>query len=150
MRDRYVKRQTCQKLNKIAVLVWAARHMDLLSARLKRNQRKLRAYVFTTVTRAATISRHSKLTIKNCLQIFLLSNSHLIMDVCMSSAVQKRNVTPVKSDHIMFIYIVLYAIDSLNSSSFTVLNMKNQNQCRFSKNYNLIFCYKAALQCGAS
>ncbi len=30
----------------------------------------------------------------------------------------------------MFIYIVLYAIDSLNSSSFMVLNMKNQSQCR--------------------
>ncbi len=31
----------------------------------------------------------------------------------------------------MFIYLVLYAIDILNSSSFTVLNMKNQSQCRF-------------------
>ncbi len=31
----------------------------------------------------------------------------------------------------MLIYIVLYAIDSLNSSSFTVVNRKKQSQCHF-------------------
>ncbi len=31
----------------------------------------------------------------------------------------------------MFIYIIIYAIDSLNLSSFTVLNMKTQSQCHF-------------------
>ncbi len=37
----YVKRQTCQKRNKIAEHVWTAHacHSDLLSARLKRKQR---------------------------------------------------------------------------------------------------------------
>ncbi len=40
-------------------------------------------------------------------------------------ALQLSNVTPVKSGY-MFIYVVLYAIDRLYSSSFTVLKMKNQ------------------------
>ncbi len=39
----------------------------------------------------------------------------------------------------MFIYLVLYAIDSLNSSSFTVLNMKNKSQCRFQLELQLDF-----------
>ncbi len=37
----------------------------------------------------------------------------------------------LKSSHIKIIYIVIYAIDSLKSSSFTAFNMKNQSQCRF-------------------
>ncbi len=50
------------------------------------------------------------------------------VDVCMSSAV------PVKSGHIIFIYIVLYAIDS-----FSVLNMKKQTLCRFQLDLQLDF-----------
>ncbi len=34
----------------------------------------------------------------------------------------------VMSSHIMFIYTVLYVVDSLKSGSFTVLNMNNQSQ----------------------
>ncbi len=70
------------------------------------------------------------------------------VDFCMSSAVQLR--TPVKSGHIMFIYLVLYAIDSLNPSSFTVLNMKNQSQCRFQLELQLDFFVIKQLQCGSS
>ncbi len=46
------------------------------------------------------------------------------VDICTSSA--------VKSSHITFIYIVNYAIDSLKSSSFILLNMKNRVSVDFS------------------
>ncbi len=42
----------------------------------------------------------------------------------------------------MFIYIVFYAIDCLNSNNFMVLNMKNQSQCRFQLELQLDFLLK--------
>ncbi len=49
--------------------------------------------------------------------------------------------TPVKSGHIMFVYLynVSTLCNSLNSSSFTVLNMKNQSQCLFQLELQLDF-----------
>ncbi len=64
---------------------------------------------------------------------------HLITTMWMFAWAVKFS-TPVQSGHIMFIYItlVLYATDSLNSSSFTVLNMKQSVSVRITTWFSVI------------